>query len=89
MSVSAILAAGGGPALALAASQGGKVMDHRTKIIEREAKKAGFKGKINAKCCECIYDPLAEGTWRKQVENCTSFTCPLYSIRPVPAKGKE
>lgn len=57
--------------------------DHRTAVIAREAGKAGLRGKINAKCAECIYDPYQEGTWRKQVENCTSPGCPLYEVRPV------
>lgn len=45
---------------------------------------------INAKCKECIYDPLSGcGTWRQQVEACTSRKCPLYPVRPVAAKGKD
>ena len=54
----------------------------RQSVIHRLVKKGGLRAKIDAKCCECIYDPYAEGTWRKQVENCTSFTCPLYEVRP-------
>lgn len=56
--------------------------DHRQDVINRESSKPGWIGKINAKCCECIYDPLSEGTWRQQVEKCTSFACPLYEVRP-------
>jgi hypothetical protein len=56
----------------------------RTRIIERELKKAGYKAKIRAFCCHCIFDPYQEGTWLKQVENCTSFDCPIYSVRPMP-----
>ena len=56
----------------------------RTKILERLLKKRGFKAKIQAFCCHCIYDPYQEGTWRKQVEKCTSKHCPLYSVRPTP-----
>jgi len=55
----------------------------RDKVIRNEVGKAGLRVKIDAKCAECIYDPYSEGTWRKQVENCTSFTCPLYEIRPT------
>ena len=58
----------------------------RTKILERLLKKRGFKAKIHAFCCHCIYDPYQEGTWRKQVEKCTSKHCPLYSVRPTPVK---
>lgn len=38
---------------------------------------------INDKCKDCIYDPLAGGTWRQQVENCIADTCPLYPYRPL------
>jgi hypothetical protein len=61
----------------------------RDKVIERESKKAGLKGKIRAFCCHCIYDPYSEGSWLKQVENCTSSHCPLFTVRPVPSSKKE
>jgi hypothetical protein len=39
---------------------------------------------INDKCKDCIYDPLAGGTWREQVEMCRSEkTCALWPFRPV------
>jgi len=39
---------------------------------------------VNNKCKECIYDPLSGlGTWRQQVEGCTSTDCPLYPVRPL------
>jgi len=38
---------------------------------------------INAKCKDCIYDPVDGGTWRQQVEACTSPDCPLFQLRPV------
>jgi hypothetical protein len=56
----------------------------RDKIVERESKKAGYKGKIRAFCCHCIYDPYQEGTWLKQIEKCTSWHCPLFTVRPLP-----
>lgn len=62
--------------------------DHRAAIIRREAGKAGLRGRINAKCCECIYDPHAAGTWRKQAENCASRGCPLYAVRPLAGGGE-
>jgi len=38
---------------------------------------------INNKCRECIYCPLTgAGSWRQQVENCTSVSRPLFSVRP-------
>ena len=60
----------------------------RQELIDREGGKAGFRGKINAKCIECLYDPLGEGNWRQQVQNCTSLTCPLYPVRPISTPRK-
>ena len=56
----------------------------REKVVERELKKPGYKSKIRAFCCHCIYDPYSEGTWLKQVEFCTSRECPLFPVRPIP-----
>ena len=39
---------------------------------------------VDAKCKECIYDPLSAGTWREQVAACTSGNCPLFDVRAVP-----
>ncbi len=39
---------------------------------------------IDAKCRECIYDPLSAGTWRQQVAACPSANCALHPFRPVP-----
>ncbi len=55
----------------------------RDRVIEREAKKPGLRGKINAFCCHCRYDPYSEGTWLKQIEKCTSCDCPLFTVRPI------
>jgi len=44
---------------------------------------------INEKCKDCIYDPLAGGTWLKQVELCTCSDCPLYPVRPTPRQGSS
>jgi hypothetical protein len=48
---------------------------------EKLAKSRGFRTRVDLKCKDCIYDPLAGGTWRKQVKNCTSVDCPLWAIR--------
>lgn len=56
--------------------------------IQNLGNKAKLRAKIDAKCRECIYDPYAEGTWRKQVENCPCYKCPLYSVRPITIKGE-
>jgi hypothetical protein len=58
----------------------------RDRVIEREAGKPGLRGKINAFCCHCIYDPYQKGTWLNQVEKCTSVRCALYPVRPRPSK---
>ena len=34
-------------------------------------------------CKSCIYDQKAGGSWREQVENCTSCHCPLWQHRPL------
>ena len=39
---------------------------------------------IEAKCKECIFDPLDEGTWRQQVQACEIKSCALYPYRPKP-----
>lgn len=62
---------------------------HRDKTIRKLASKPGLRGKIDAKCCECIYDPHEAGTWRLQVEKCSSRTCPLFPVRPVSKGGKR
>lgn len=54
-----------------------------TSNAKRTGNKAKLREKIDAKCKECIYDPYAEGTWRKQVENCPCYDCPLYPVRPT------
>lgn len=33
-------------------------------------------------CKGCIYDPLAGGTFREQIENCQITHCELYEHRP-------
>lgn len=39
---------------------------------------------INEKCKDCIYDPAVSGTWREQVELCTSEkSCALWPYRPI------
>lgn len=58
-------------------------VDRQNELIQLWQEKPGFRGKINAKCIECLYDPTQPGNWRKQVEKCTSLTCPLYSVRPT------
>jgi len=45
---------------------------------------------INAHCRQCIYDELGgNGSWRKQVTDCTSPECPLFEYRPIDAKAAD
>ena len=37
---------------------------------------------IDAKCRECTYDPLDDGTWRQQVQRCEIIDCALWKFRP-------
>ena len=54
----------------------------------RNTVKRSLRSAINAKCKECIYDPIAGGgTWRSQVTECTSVTCPLFDVRPTSGGG--
>lgn len=48
----------------------------------------GLRAAANKMCKECIYDKLAEGSWRAQVESCTSQKCPLFGHRPRPLAKK-
>jgi len=43
------------------------------------------KQAIDKHCKECIYDEgaIGSGSWRKQVSDCTSYTCNLYNYRPL------
>jgi len=44
---------------------------------------------VNEMCKQCLYDPLAGlGTWREQVGACPSRSCPLWEIRPLPARKR-
>lgn len=38
---------------------------------------------IHEFCKSCIYDPKDQGTWREQVERCTSTNCALHQHRPM------
>ncbi len=55
------------------------------------APKKGRKWAIDNKCKDCIYDPLdrGAGTWRQQVEACTSVDCTLHPYRPLSESKKS
>ncbi len=44
---------------------------------------------IKAKCKDCIYNPLAGGTWLMQIENCPATDCPLWNFRPLTKVTKD
>jgi hypothetical protein len=45
---------------------------------------------IDAMCKSCIYDPgSGNGAWREQVAGCSSGSCPLHSVRPLPVKASK
>lgn len=51
-----------------------------------------MRAAINAKCKDCIYDPLSgQGNWRQQVTACTATDCSLWPLRPIskPKKGAQ
>ncbi len=56
---------------------------NKDELIAKMVKKRGLRAKIDANCIDCTYDPKDKGSWRKQVQNCTIFTCPLHSVRPT------
>lgn len=56
---------------------------------EVRPKRPSMRAAINTMCKACIYDPNDTGTWRQQVERCTSPQCPLYPLRPVSSGEKE
>jgi len=63
--------------------------EHRSNIINKLVSKAGLRPKLDAFCVECIYDPYSDGTWRKQVADCTAKRCPLYTVRPKVTNGEQ
>jgi len=63
-------------------------LDMKAKTVQRLTNKGKLRGRIDAKCCECIYAPIGDGSWRLQVENCISYSCPLYEIRAKSIKSK-
>jgi len=59
-------------------------------MIKKKAakKRVSLRGAVNNFCRDCIYDKKHEGSWRKQIADCTASHCPLYEVRPrVTTKG--
>ena len=54
-----------------------------------KVKRPSMRKTINDMCKLCIYDPVGgEGTWRQQVQACTSHECPLFDLRPISQPKK-
>jgi len=58
--------------------------DQRDTLIRIHIKKSGLRGKVYVICIDWINHLYEPGIWLKQVENCTSRCCPLYTVRPLP-----
>lgn len=56
---------------------------------EGRAAPRSMRAAINAKCRDCICDPLDKGTWRQQVEACRVEACSLWPYRPLSYSSKE
>jgi hypothetical protein len=49
-----------------------------------------LRAAIDAMCKSCIHDPgSGNGAWRAQVRGCSSSSCPLHSVRPLPLKASK
>jgi len=57
--------------------------DYKRNLSIKHISKSGLRGKINANCIDCTYDPNEIGSWRKQVENCSGHSCSLYTVHPT------
>lgn len=56
----------------------------------KQALRLSLRDAVNAKCKSCIYDPFGGcGTWREQVQACSSANCPLHSVRPMAVKAPK
>jgi len=44
-----------------------------------------LRNAINAKCRECIHDPLDKGSAAQQIACCMIHDCPLHPVRPITA----
>lgn len=65
-------------------------MNRTQRLITEQASKPGLRGRVNAKCIECIFDPHGGGgSWRQQVSACTACNCPLYQVRATTSATQE
>ena len=57
--------------------------DYQKRTINRLASKSDLIARIDAKCCSCVPSGHSEEAWRRQVDKCDSFLCPLFNVRPT------
>lgn len=51
---------------------------------------ASLRKAIDAKCKECIHDPLSgNGSWRQQTGKYPVRSCPLWEVRPRSSAAEE
>ena len=48
-----------------------------------------YRKLIDAKCKDCVYDPLDVGNWRQQTGDCRVVSCPLHEVRPKSKPRKQ
>jgi hypothetical protein len=58
-------------------------------VTKEKRTRGSMRAAINAFCKGCIYDQHQPGTWRQQVEACTSYRCALYQFRPISTVIEE
>lgn len=63
--------------------------DYKQNLIDKLVRRPGLRGKVDAMCIECLYDPYQDGNWRIQVAKCTSMACPMHSVRPTSSSNSE
>jgi hypothetical protein len=62
----------------------------REQATRRRIDRVSLRTAIDAMCRSCIYDPGgANGTWREQVQGCSSGNCPLHPVRPITVKAQK
>lgn len=50
--------------------------------VEAKASRPSLRQAINNQCKQCVAPD--SGHWRKEVEGCQGYSCPLYQVRPLP-----
>jgi hypothetical protein len=53
-------------------------------IDESHDSRSSRRAAVDAHCKSCVYEQGGVGTWRAQVKSCTTTSCKLFSVRPLP-----